>query len=334
MTTADSTPTLPVIDLSPFVPDDEQANASIAGQIQSACAEIGFFYVRGHGVSAEKTARLQRVITELFRLPHDSKTALSVRPGDYRGYIPFAAFGDNEASDVPDHYEGYKLHREVSANDPIRAHCQLYAPNRWPAQVSGFRHAVLDYWNEMDVLAEKLMRLFARALGLEECCLHEHFVDALTNMTLLHYPPLTAAHTGPGIHPHRDIDAFTLLLPAEKPGLEVRDREHRWRAVEPLDDAMLVNIGNMLELWSGGRFISTPHRVTNPPDEGRFSFPYFAIPRYDVLLTPLIPRIDGYEVEPVLAGVAASELYMTNWKTERSQKRGIDVGKVSELEER
>ena len=152
------------------------------------------------------------------------------------------------------------------------------------------------------------------------------FDDALTNMTLLHYPPVQERAAGSGIHPHRDIDAFTILYPGTAPGLEVLPRDGDWIEVAPLDGAFLVNVGNMMELWSGGRFVSTPHRVTSPVGVARLSFPYFAIPRHDVEVEPLVPRVSGFDRPAVRVSDIMQELYRTNWKSNAPTDPAVDVG--------
>ena len=318
---------IPVVDIGQVGRSREAASVA-AIDMASACVEVGFFYLGGHGVDARVVAALQSAVERLFALPDATKRSLSIRPGDYRGYIPFNAFGDNSNAEGVDHYEGYKLHREVSADDPIRRQCTLYAPNRWPARVAGFKQAVLDYWREMECLSETLLTLFAQALEVEPDRMLSSFEESLSNMTLLHYPETPVRVIGSGIHPHRDIDAFTILYPGEVSGLEIRTTAGSWLSVEPRGDRLIVNIGNMMELWSGGRFVSTPHRVSNPVGRHRYSFPYFAIPRHDVLLEPLVPRVPGFTKPPVRASVAASELYRTNWKSETQTDPSADVGAV------
>ena len=320
---------VPVIDIARFGTGGRRARMSMAAALGSACRDIGFFHIVGHRVGHGVITAMQQATAELFRLPDDAKRALCVRPGDYRGYIPFAAFGNNARATDTDRYEGFKLHREVAPDDPIRAACDLHGPNRWPPYLPGFRRAVLDYWRAMDGLAGELLRLFALALGLDERRLLAYFDDALTNMTLLRYPPVERPRTGSGIHPHRDIDAFTVVYPGNVPGLEVLTRAGRWVDIAPMEGAFVVNVGNMMELWSGGRFVSTPHRVTSPVDAERHSFPYFAIPRHDVLIEPLVPRVEGFARPAVEAGFIVRELYRTNWTSVAQTDPGVDAGTVA-----
>lgn len=320
---------VPVIDIARFGAGGRRARTSMAAALGSACRDIGFFHVVGHRVGHGVIAAMRQATAELFRLPDDAKRALCVRPGDYRGYIPFAAFGNNARATEADRYEGFKLHREVAPDDPILAACDLHGPNRWPAHLPGFRRAVLDYWRAMDGLAGELLRLFALALGLDERRLLAYFDDALTNMTLLRYPPVERPRTGSGVHPHRDIDAFTVVHPGNVPGLEVLTRAGRWVDIAPMEGALVVNVGNMMELWSGGRFVSTPHRVTSPVGAERHSFPYFAIPRHDVLIEPLAPRVEGFARPAVEAGFIVRELYRTNWASVAQTDPEVDAGTVA-----
>ena len=322
------TKSIPEIDISRLHTGKQKNRRVTAELLANACRDTGFFYIVGHGIDGRTIRSMREVTIELFELPYQDKLALSARPGDYRGYIPFAAFGNNANIEDVDHYEGYNLHREVAANDPIRHDCDLYVSNRWPPQVPEFQRVVLEYWRALDSLSMMLLRLFALALGLFEDRLLTYFVNSLTNMTLLHYPRINQHNTGSGIHPHRAMDAFTILYPGNEPGLELLTRAKRWIEVVPIKGAFVVNIGNMMELWSGGRFVSTPHRVTNPTGAQRHSFPYFAIPRHDVLIEPLVPRVDGFNKPAVEAGFVVRELYRTNWKQVARTDARVDVGTV------
>ncbi len=323
-----ATMSIPAIDMSRFHSGGPEARRSMAAALASACGKTGFFHVTGHRVERRVILTMREMTAAFFRLPAEEKRALCAAPGDYRGYIPFAAFGNNTRSGEADLYEGFKLHREVEAHDPIREACDLYGPNRWPVRIPGFRRAVLDYWRAMDALSEELLRLFALALGLGEGRLLPCFEEPLTNMTLLHYPPVDRRCAGSGIHPHRDIDAFTIVHPGDVPGLEVLTRDRRWIEVTAPEGALVVNVGNMMELWSGGRFVSAPHRVTPPSGAPRYSFPYFAMPRHDVLVEPLLPRVEGFDRAAVQTGFIVRELYRTNWKSLAQSDPEIDAGTV------
>jgi len=109
--------------------------------------------------------------------------------------------------------------------------------------------------------------------------------------------------------------------------LQVRGRGMKeWISAEPPGDALIVNIGDLLEMWSGGYFVSTPHRVINATGVERYSFPYFAVPRYDTLVAPLRPRQPGFDRDAIPVGEATKEVWRTNWQDAKPVSANLDPG--------
>jgi len=112
-----------------------------------------------------------------------------------------------------------------------------------------------------------------------------------TLFRILHYPPLSGGEEPGAVRAaaHEDINLITLLVAATAPGLQVRDREGRWRDVPADQGSVVVNSGDMLAMASGGYFRSTTHRVVNPPGEEarrpRLSMPLFLHPWPEVRLS-------------------------------------------------
>ncbi len=133
-------------------------------------------------------------------------------------------------------------------------------------------------------------------------------------MTLLHYPPQASDQDAFGIHPHKDTDALTILAPDPVGGLFVRGKNSDdWLKADAPEDALIVNIGDILEVWSGGHFVSTPHKVVNATGEARYSFPYFAVPRFDVRVAPLCGRQPGFDRVELPVGKVTREIWQSNW---------------------
>lgn len=132
MTLASGMPlmSIPVIDVSRFHVAGREARQRLAAALANACRDTGFFCITGHRVERCIIVAMREMTVELFRLPMEEKRALCVAPGDYRGYIPLAAFGNNASSEEADGYEGFKLHREVAVDDPVREACDLYGSHR------------------------------------------------------------------------------------------------------------------------------------------------------------------------------------------------------------
>ena len=305
---------LPTINIERLVNDGPQAGETVARSVSDACHEIGFMVIRGHGIPADTILRLRDLVRQLFDLPAEDKQALSITRDNYRGYIPLGFFTPNSAIGAADRYEGYKLHAETDATDPVCANCDLYGPNKWPARPDGFREAVLDYWQECDRVAGILLDALATALEIDPQIFRRAFEKPLTNLTLLHYPPQASGQDHYGIHPHKDTDALTILAPDPVGGLYVRrNNSDEWISASAPDDALIVNIGDMLETWSGGYYVSTPHKVVNATGQARYSFPYFAVPRFDVLVEPLCEPQPGFDRPAIPVGDVTRDIWRSNW---------------------
>ncbi len=293
-----------------------------------ACRDIGFVTVTGHGIDRSLFERMRELLVRLFDVDDATKAAHAITRNDYRGFIPLGFFTPHRrdvTGDAADMYEGYKLHWECPPDHPARAACPLYGSNRWADHVPDMAPTVLEYWAACDRFAATLLDLFAGAIGLSPEALRAMFDAPLTNMTLLHYPP-HAPDTGTvGIHPHKDTNVVTFLHPDPVGGLEVRAADGSWIEVEAPSDALVVNIGEMLELWSGGEFPATPHRVINRSGAERYSFPWFLVPNHSVVVEPIRP-IAGVSASPMPVGELSAEVWRTNWPDESPAADRFDLG--------
>lgn len=299
----------------------------VTAAIEQACRDIGFMYVTGHGINPDVITAVRKSVVSYFAQPEETKIRDRITRDNYRGYIPLGFFSPNVGADDADAYEGYKLHYESPEGDAVQSACHLYGPNRWPAAVPELQPAVGAYWRECDRVCEALLTALANIMGVAADEFLQLFESPLTNMTLLHYPPLAQGMEGFGIHPHKDTDALTILAPDPVGGLMVRCRDDReWIAAEPPGDALTVNIGDLLELWSGGYFVSTPHKVVNTSGAERYSFPYFAVPRFDTVVAPLVAPQPGFDREAVHVGDVSAEVWRTNWPDAKSDRPELDLG--------
>lgn len=297
--------------------------------LEQACVDVGFLLVKDHGISKDLIIELRNVIQQFFLMPLSTKQSYRITQQNYRGYIPFGFFDSNEGDYLSDRYEGYKLHLETDPKDPICQQCDLYGPNIWPSELRSLRDLLLRYWRECDRLRDVLLNAFANILELPDNFFTAKFTQSLTNMTLLHYPPTLSHLTEDqfGIHPHKDTDVLTILAPDEVGGLWLKPRGHQdWISAHAPQDCMIVNIGDMLEIWSGGYFVSTPHKVVSPTEKSRFSFPYFAVPRFDTFIEPVRALQPGFERFGIHCGDVSREVWRTNWPEARSEDPSVHLG--------
>jgi isopenicillin N synthase-like dioxygenase len=275
---------IPVIDLSPLIAQSDDAATIV--QLADACERVGFFYVKNHGIGAEIVSRLHQQAQLFFKQPVMRKEQLRV---DYkmRGYLPlnYRSFEGEERA-ATSHQEGFWVGHET----PETAERSLDGANRWPADLPAFRPAMEDYFIAVEALGRVLMRGFARSLDLDVETLVPLFDNPTTRLKLNHYPPQetpTDEHHI-GVVPHADSGAFTILWQDGHGGLEIQNKKGEWVGAPPIENTFVVNLGNIMQIWSGGRFSSTKHRVINRGENDRYSIPLFVNPNQETVIRPLI----------------------------------------------
>jgi len=321
---------IPTIDISPLTDTSNAAYDATVQHILRACTGIGFLAITGTGVTPDMVDHVRQTVRAIFDIDEARKWEQAITRKNYRGYIPMGFFSPNDGSGTADKYEGYKLHHEVAKDAPIRAECALYGPNVWPRETPEAAATILAYWAQLDRVTDLLLGALEAGLELQPGTLRHAFRDPLTNMTLLHYPPQAPDEGGYGIHPHKDTSALTIIAPDPVGGLEVQTREGGWITPDCPPGGFVVNIGDMLELWSGGRLKSTPHRVVNRSGRQRYSFPYFAVPRHDVVVEPLLPALPGFDRPAVHCGHWSAEIWRTNWPDEQATDDTPELGTLTD----
>ena len=317
---------LPLIDIAALcseAPHPQRAEATVA--LIAALSGVGFAVLRGHGLAEAVTARMRAAVAAVFAGPRAQYADFKVQKANYRGYVPLGYFTPNCGVGDADHYEAWKLHQETASDDPVCRQSSLYGPNRWPPIAQDVRAAVSASWMEMDRINRCVLLALCEGLGMDAAVVLEMLRQPLTNMTLLNYPGGMAQDCW-GIHPHKDFNFLTFLAHDPVGGLEVRRLDGSWVDARCPADALVMNVGDMLELLTGGRLQSTPHRVVNRSGRQRMSFPYFSVPRHDVLVRPLLAPLPGFAREPLQAGAASANIWTSNWPDEHNALAAQDLG--------
>jgi isopenicillin N synthase-like dioxygenase len=282
---------LPIIDMGPLFGADAAARAEVAAQIATACERHGFFYATGHGVSEETLARLDAASRRFFALPEATKMRISMaRAGRaWRGFFPV---GGELTSGRPDLKEGLYLGTDDAPDDPrVLAGVPMHGANLWPAEVPELKTSAMGFLDAATRAAAALMEGVSLSLGLSADYFAAHYTaDPTVLFRIFHYPPKGPAEidwTGAwGVGEHTDYGLLTLLAQDANGGLEVKGPDG-WIAAPPIAGALVCNIGDMLERVTGGRYVSTPHRVMNTSGQDRLSFPLFFDPAWDAPMRPL-----------------------------------------------
>jgi isopenicillin N synthase-like dioxygenase len=284
----------PVIDVSPLV-TGEGDRAAVGRAIDAACRDDGFFSVVGHGISLDLLAQLESLGREFFALDNHEKEPIAMVHGGraWRGWFPL---GGELTSGTPDRKEGLYFGEELGPDDPrVVEGLPLHGANLFPARPEALRPTVLAVLDAFTTLGHQLMSGFALALGLDaEWFDRELTADPVILFRMFHYPALpddVDDDPGWGVGEHTDYGLLTMLYQDAGGGLEVRTRDG-WAEIPAQPDALVCNLGDMLERMTGGRYRSTPHRVRSPRGRDRISCPFFFDPGWNTEVRP-ITRPDG-----------------------------------------
>ena len=287
---------------------------TLAKLVDDICRETGFLVLEGHGVKADVIENLWGAANQFFAQSSEVKQQLKA---PYAGY-PYGYLGPNAEAlakskgedtppDLKESINGGPLSVPKGASADAMEFC--YQPTLWP-ELDGFRAAWEAYYNEMEALAERVMRLFARALELPT----DHFapyIDApISALRLLHYPATTGVPLDrqQRAGAHTDYGSLTILLPQpNSQGLQIQTPQGEWIDVPAPEGAFVINIGDLMARWTADRWVSTLHRVVAKPDQpARLSVAYFHQPNWEAEIVPL----DGSDAyEPVLSGLHLMEKF-------------------------
>ncbi len=281
---------VPVIDVSALV-DGRGDRAAVARSIDAACREHGFFTITGHGVDRALLDRLDEQARAFFALDPDEKAkiAMPLAGRAWRGWFPV---GGELTSGTPDRKEGIYFGAELGPDDPrVQAGVPLHGRNLFPAYPPELGGTVLEVIDAFTTLGHQLMVGFALALGLDENWFDRELThDPTVLFRIFHYPPLppdAAPEPGWGVGEHTDYGLLTILVQDETGGLELRTHGE-WISVPAQPDALVCNLGDMLERMTGGRYRSTPHRAHSPRGAGRISCPFFFDPGWDAEVRAIV----------------------------------------------
>jgi isopenicillin N synthase-like dioxygenase len=277
---------LPVVDVAPLLGGDEAARRRAADGIGAACRSLGFFYAKGHAVSADTLAALDRASRTFFALPEGEKLQIAMSRGGraWRGFFPV---GGELTSGRPDIKEGVYFGEELGPDDPrVKARLPLHGSNLFPHAVPELKPAVMRFMAEAERSAHAIMEGVAMSLGLDAQYFRKTYTGQPTMLFRIFHYPASLADNGWGVGEHTDYGLLTLLAQDDIGGLGVKTPDG-WIDAPPIPGTLVCNIGDMLDRLTGGAYRSTPHRVLNASGRSRLSFPFFFDPGFDARIVPL-----------------------------------------------
>ena len=263
--------------------------------LDKMCSETGFLVIEGHGVPQKVIDDQWAIVSEFFSSSLKIKKEVKV---PYKGY-PYGWIGpDQEAlaaskgevtpPDLKESFNGGPLTIPKNIKDPA-AYQFCYQPTLWP-KIDGFREIWESYYSEMENLAKRIMSAFAEALDLEYNYFDDFINNPISALRALHYPATKSKifEKQQRAGAHTDYGSLTILLPqANTSGLQIM-KKNSWIDVPAIKGCFVINIGDLMELWTAGRWVSTLHRVVAKPDQSsRKSLAYFHQPDWESVIKPI-----------------------------------------------
>ncbi len=290
--------TIPTIDLTPLRSGGASEWREVARQIDTACTEIGFFMVTGHGVPQNLVTTARQRAIDFFALPEEEKLKVQRPPAKIsRGYN---WVGDRSLSyslgqsAPPDIQEAFAFGPDRVADLAARvdkASAQMYAPNIWPDRPSDFKTIMLAYYDAMSSLASHVLRAMAMALGVDESYFADKFDRQASVARIIRYPAVKETPLPGQLRAglRTDYGIMTFVRGDDTPGgLQVKHRQGGWIDVHIPPEACVCNIGDLMTRWSNDRWVSTLHRVAVPPPDAtpsdRISLVFFQNPNPDTVI--------------------------------------------------
>jgi isopenicillin N synthase-like dioxygenase len=285
---------VPLIDIAPFLHGGPTDKARVAEEVDRACREIGFLIVSGHDVPAALIAKMHAMSDGYFALPHWEKMRLKLPADRLRGYSPSESHSLASSMDEvtpTDLREAFNMGPFDHALDAYHfgAAGERYFPlNIWPDRPENMRALCEDYYREMEKLAGALMRIFALGLGLDEGFFEDKIDKHITSLCITHYPAQPEAPQEKQLRSgaHSDYGSLTIVhTDTDIGGLQVQRKDGGWETVPYLPGTFAVNIGDLMAEWTNDKWVSTLHRVANPPRAAahlsKTSLLFFHQPNYD-----------------------------------------------------
>ena len=244
--------------------------------LKDALSNHGFFSITEHGLSKDLVKNCYKSSKAFFDLDYDIKnTYSSVGSKGARGYTPKGietAVGEKIADQKEFWHHGPVV--DETFDDKIPQNLNI-------DQVPEFNKYFDSLYQELHKIGSRVLSVIAMSLDIDNNYFDPWVEKGNSLLRSIHYPPVESKSNPHRARAHEDINLITLLIGAEEGGLEVLSKDGSWIKVAPSSDAIVCNIGDMMQLVTDQKLKSTTHRVIQDEDaepKSRYSIPFFLHP--------------------------------------------------------
>jgi len=284
---------IPLIDLAKWRAGSAEERKQVIDDVDKHLQKLGFLMVKNHGIKDEVTTAARDAIKDFFALPESKKQAYTCPKEAYRGWIAPGLESNASSYDVIDDgdsivdlkeaysvgpvFDGFEQYQDIAP--------RWYADNIWPDNdVSGFKEAFTTWWHAGNELTLDILTLLGEALSMPDTWVKENFSHPMATITANRYPPVDEGG-GWRVGPHTDFGMITVLDREVDNGLQIELEPGKWIDAPIVEDALVVNLGEVMVGVSNDRWRANPHRVAAVPGAAEnISMIFFHEPDFDMQL--------------------------------------------------
>ncbi|GLJ11881.1 hypothetical protein SUGI_0179160 [Cryptomeria japonica] len=300
---------VPVINLFNFQSNNLD---KIRQDVGKACREWGVFQVINHEVPTRLLDDMRDIGLKFFETPVEHKLKYACKSGSptSEGYGSKMLVKEDQVLDWRDYFNHHT--QPISRRNP----------SCWPDDPPFYRETVQEYSEQIKLLAQRLLAVISESIGLKSTYIQDVISEPYQNITISYYPACPQPELALGLQAHSDMGAITLLIQDEVGGLQVL-KEGEWITVQPLRDAIVVNLGDQTQILTNGTYKSAEHRAIVNAHKARLSVATFYDPSRQTRIRPA-PELVSKDSLPRYREVLYGD-YVNAWYTKGPEgKRNID----------
>ena len=311
---------IPVIDVAQLRTGTFKKARTVALEIRQAAEEVGFFYIRNHGIAEGVIKQAYAASKMFFNLPEELKDNVKIN-ANHHGYLSVGEAKMEQAERV-DLKESFVWGLDLPGKHPsVTKENPFLGRNQWPQEIPEFKQAVYPFFEAGLECGRDMMRAFALGMELAEDSFLKATDEPIARSSIIHYPPQPAdlGMEQFGVAPHTDYGCLTLLWQDQVGGLEVQTLEGEWVTAHPIEDTLVVNVGDLLMRWTNEKFKSTTHRVVNSKGQERYSMVIAWDPNFDTVVDPSMVCKNG--TQPLYPPVKCGDYVLSRFDSSFSYRQ-------------
>ena len=276
---------IPRINYQALCDEDDQKNKFELDKLKTAVTKYGFLIIKNYPIDLKKIENVFLLYKQFFKLPFEEKNRVNMSTTlSNRGWGGIKAEQVN-ANFNPDNKEIFDCGPDIRIKHKFED-LPYYSKNIWPDQIPCFEENIINFYNSCSEISIAILKQIENSLNYANNYFADKFKLPMALLRCNYYPKRSSELSNKdfGIAPHTDYGCLTLLFTDATPGLEVELPSKKWEKVTANKDEIIVNFGDMLEIWSNKQIKATPHRVIGSKNE-RFSIPFFFNPQYDTIIS-------------------------------------------------